>query len=86
VDDLAQTQQGQSVRISVLDNDSDPEGGHIRIDGIEQPRDGRAFENADGTITYRPDFGFSGTEKFKYWLADDQGNYSPVSITVKVEP
>ena len=41
-------------------------------------------DNGDGTVTYRPDFDFTGTDSFKYWVTDGQGNFTPATVTVQV--
>ncbi|MEM8976999.1 MAG: lectin-like protein, partial [Pseudomonadota bacterium] len=70
--------------IDLLANQSDPDGDTLSIDGIVQPTHGRVFDNGDGTITYRPDFDFAGTDSFKYWVTDGQGNYTPAIVNIEV--
>ena len=70
--------------IDLLSNDTDPEGDVIAVDGIVQPTYGRVFDNNDGTVLYRPDFDFSGTDTFKYWVTDHFGNFSEATVTVIV--
>lgn len=82
--DLATTQADTPVLIDVLANDSDPEDDVLLVDGVEQPNHGQAFSNADGSIEYRPDFDFVGTDTFRYWATDDQGNFSPAMVTIQV--
>ncbi len=69
---------------NVLDNDEDPDGDDIRLDGFSQPRHGQAFLQGDDTILYRPDFDYTGEDVIKYWVTDDQGNYSPAYIAINV--
>jgi len=78
------TPMNQELTLNLLNNDSDPEGDWIKVDGIVQPENGRVFDNGDGTVTYQPDLGFSGTEIFHYWTTDGYGNYSKASVRIQV--
>ena len=70
--------------INVLENDMDPDGDLLSVDGIIQPAHGQVFDNHDGTVTYRADFDYVGDDTFKYWVSDGQGNFSPATVTVHV--
>jgi hypothetical protein len=70
--------------IDLLANDSDPDGDALRIDGLVQPRHGLVFENGDGTVSYRPDFDFEGTDRFRYWVSDGQGHFVAADVAVRV--
>lgn len=85
-DDVAQTFVDTPVRINVLSNDSDPEDDTLLLDGIVQPNFGQAFANADGTIEYRPDYDFVGVDTLRYWASDDNGNFTPATVTIAVGP
>jgi len=80
----AHTAPGADVIIDLLANDHDPDGDAIAVDGIVQPENGRVFDNGDGTVTYRPDLGFSGEDAFKYWVTDGFGNFTPAKASVEV--
>ncbi|MFK7945810.1 MAG: G8 domain-containing protein, partial [Paracoccaceae bacterium] len=82
--EAVQTAVETDIVIDLLANDSDPDSDAIHIDGIVQPVHGRVFDNGDGTVTYRPDFDFTGTTSFKYWVTDTFGNYTPTVATVTV--
>ncbi|MFK7954851.1 MAG: cadherin-like domain-containing protein [Lysobacterales bacterium] len=86
VDDVANTSTDQSVVINLVSNDSDPEGNPISVDGLLQPIHGLVFDNGDGTVLYRPDYDFVGTDSFRYWASDNQGNFTPATVTVAVGP
>lgn len=68
----------------LLANDYDPDGDAIRIDGITQPRWGQVFDNGDGTVTYRPYFGFTGEDSFSYWVTDGHGHFSRATVQIEV--
>ncbi|MEM9098124.1 MAG: cadherin-like domain-containing protein [Pseudomonadota bacterium] len=84
--EVAETAVETELVIDLLANDSDADGDTLAIDGILQPLHGEVFDNGDGTVTYRPDFGFSGVDTFKYWVTDGHGNFTPATVTVQVSP
>jgi hypothetical protein len=85
VDDSATTNVGVAVVLSVLDNDSDPDGDPLTITDIGDPANGSAVVNGDGTITYTPDANFTGTDTFTYTIADGVGGTSTAAATVVVD-
>ena len=73
-DDFAETQRNVAVAISVLDNDSDPDGDPLDPGSVEatQPaRGGTVIVNTNGSITYTPKKNFRGTDTFTYTVMDD---------------
>ena len=71
VDDNVQTPLNTPVKIVVKANDSDPEGQPLGQPAkITEPTHGTAIVNGDGTITYTPNTGFTGTDTFKYSICD----------------
>ena len=67
INDVLTMNVGQSnVTIPVLNNDSDICGNTLTTSLINQPTHGTAVVNANGTITYTPNAGYSGTETFTY--------------------
>jgi gliding motility-associated-like protein len=65
------TTSGEVV-ITVLVNDSDPNGDNIVVtDIIQNPSNGTVTINVDGTITYTPEEGFTGIDSFIYQICDD---------------
>lgn len=83
-DDSASVQAGMEALIDVLANDRDPDGGALRVDGLTDPRHGNVFLQEDGSVLYRPNEGFTGTDSFSYWAADDEGFYTQATVTVDV--
>jgi hypothetical protein len=84
VDDSASTSMDSPVNISVLANDSDPDGDPLTVTGLTQPSSGLAVVEADQTVTYTPNAGFTGTDSFTYRAFDgeDLSNLATVTITV----
>jgi ELWxxDGT repeat protein len=84
--DSATATGGQPVTVSVLANDFDPDG---TIDAstvlpVQPPAHGSVLLNANGTITYTPASGYSGSDSFTYRVADNQGNTSTGTVTLTV--
>ena len=69
-DDTASTDTNTSVGIDVLQNDSDPNGDTLTSEIADQPTDGAAEVNDDGTVTYTPADGFKGVDSFTYRASD----------------
>ena len=84
-DDTAQTHAGEDVLIDVLANDRDPDGGAVRVDGLGDPRHGDVYLQDDGSVLYSPNEGFSGTDSFTYWSADEEGFFTQATVTVTVD-
>lgn len=72
----------------VLANDTDPEGGPLTAGSIGNPSNGSVTLNSDGSFTYTPDPGFSGTDTFTYTVTDNMGatDTGLVTITVGAPP
>ena len=73
------------VLINVLANDSDPDGDNLTVQSFTQPGNGSVVNNGDGTFTYTPDAGFTGTDTFTYTIIDDCGKKDTAYVTVTVE-
>jgi hypothetical protein len=74
-----------TVVIDVLANDRDPEGGVLSILSVAPPLHGGATI-ADGRITYRPTFNYSGTDTFSYTVIDSNGSTAVGLVTVTIRP
>ncbi|UWQ86122.1 cadherin-like domain-containing protein [Leisingera caerulea] len=54
----------------VLSNDSDPDGDPLTVSLETQAASGTVSLNADGSFSYTPDAGASGSDSFRYTLSD----------------
>ena len=81
--DGAVTDEGRSVAIPVLSNDSDPDGDRLTVESVEDPEHGVASTNGTDVI-YTPDPGFSGVETFSYTVSDGKGGTSTADVVVAV--
>ncbi|WP_217602921.1 gliding motility-associated C-terminal domain-containing protein [Chitinophaga sp. GbtcB8] len=88
-DDVIEGKTGNTVTISVLDNDKPGNGATpspivpSTIELITPPAHGTVKINADGTIVYTPDPGYYGEDTFTYRVQDEAGNWSNTA-TVKL--
>ncbi|AQS40086.1 protein of unknown function (DUF4347)/Outer membrane protein beta-barrel domain [Shewanella psychrophila] len=82
-DDTAFTQQGQTVIIDVLANDSDPDGDPLTITQFNAPN-GTVVLNGDNTISYTPNANFSGLDTVSYVISDGIGSVAGANILVTV--
>ncbi|SNS67414.1 Ig-like domain-containing protein [Antarctobacter heliothermus] len=70
VDDTISTTIGEPVTIDPRDNDTDPDGDPLTVTGITPATNGTAVLNGDGTVTYTPNDGFTGTDTITYTITD----------------
>ncbi|WP_417789339.1 cadherin-like domain-containing protein, partial [Terasakiella pusilla] len=92
--DEASTQEDKSVKIDLLDNDSDLDGDTLTITQIDgqdiavgetvDVGNGSVTLNADGTVTFAPDGDYSGSESFEYTVSDGTSTQT-ATATVDIE-
>ncbi len=99
VTDSATTSEGLPTRISVLDNDTDPNIADVlTVTDFTQAANGVVELNADGSFTYTPTTGYSGTDTFTYTISDEasgwhghvaglhNGHTSTATVSITVTP
>ena len=87
VNDTATAMLGQAVTVTVLANDTAPPGGSLNPASlyIETAYNGTITVNkANGSLTYAPDPGFTGSETIRYWVHDNWGIGVSAELTVTV--
>ncbi|MBW3664443.1 MAG: S8 family serine peptidase [Actinobacteria bacterium] len=85
VDDSAGTATDTPVTIAVLANDTDVDSDPLTVlAGATAPTSGAIVVNADQTITYSPDAGFTGTDSFTYKAFDGTVDSNEARVTVTV--
>ena len=82
--DIANTDVDNAVTIDVLTNDTVVDGGTLSITNKTDGTSGSVNINADNTLTYTPNSGFSGTDTFTYTASDGKGGASSATVTVHV--
>jgi large repetitive protein len=85
VNDTARTNEDTPVTVSVLSNDSDPDGDPLTVTAASAPN-GTVVVNPDGTVVYTPRANFTGTDVITYTISDGKGGTSTATITVTVDP
>ncbi|MFK7917560.1 MAG: SdrD B-like domain-containing protein [Ilumatobacter sp.] len=72
-DDVDTTAPDTPVVIPVLDDDRIVPGSQVSIVDVTTPPNGTVTINEDATVTYTPDVGFSGVDRFDYTICDLDG-------------
>lgn len=83
-DDTATTTKNTPVRIDVLTNDFDADGGTLWLTSVSTPSHGTVVINSDFSITYTPEENWIGTDKFTYTVVKSTGEAGYGTVTVLV--
>ena len=83
VNDSVNTEEGKSVIINALNNDTDADHDILALTSVTKPANGTA-EISSGKISYNPAAGFVGTDTFNYDISDNNGGTDTAKITVIV--
>lgn len=81
--DSANTAEDTPVTITVLANDTDPDGDVLTVT-TATAANGTVVRNADGTLTYTPNANFNGTDIISYTISDGNGGTATATVTVTV--
>ncbi len=74
-----------SAAQGVLANDSDPENAPLTLTQLSAPGSGVLNLAADGSFSYVPNAGFTGTDSFTYRVSDGTLNSAPAVVTLNIE-
>jgi LPXTG-motif cell wall-anchored protein len=85
VNDFDTTDEDTAVRITVRNNDSDPDGDSLSIGSFTQSIHG-TVRLAGGALRYTPDSNWNGTDSFTYEVCDPDGACDTATVTVVVAP
>ncbi len=84
-DDSITIDEDATGEISVLANDTDPEGDTLAIDGVSAPAHGNAV--ISGTkVLYTPDANYYGTDSFTYTVSDGNGGTASATARITIQP
>ena len=83
-DDYVTTFVNTPVDVDVLANDTLLYEGIKSVKIQTQPKWGTVVVNSDNTITYTPGYFFVGSDEFKYYVEDVDGDYSLATVYVTV--
>ncbi len=81
--DSASTNEDVAVTVSVLANDSDPDGDVLAVESVTQPENGSVASHGT-SVTYTPNGNFHGVDTFTYTASDGVGGASSAVVTVTV--
>jgi hypothetical protein len=89
--DTAVVAINKSIQLNVLANDTASSGQTLNVSSVTittAPAHGTAtVESANGSITYQPTSGYSGTDSLQYTVSDDLGAQSNnASVSVRIQP
>ncbi|MCG3159248.1 MAG: hypothetical protein JMDDDDMK_00234 [Acidobacteria bacterium] len=84
VNDAATTAEDTAVDISVLANDTDPDGNTLAVSIVTQGANGDVEINPNGTVKYTPNANFNGTDSFSYTVSDGNGGTDTATVIVTV--
>jgi hypothetical protein len=87
VDDSYSTNENAALTITavgVLGNDSDVDGDALTAIQVAGPTSGSLTLNSDGSFTYTPNTGFSGTDRFTYQTSDGTLSSTEAIVTIQV--
>jgi subtilisin family serine protease len=82
--DTGSTAPGKLVKIGALANDTDADLDVLKIARFSSPKHGKVARTKDGSLRYRSNAGFRGTDTFRYVAADGRGGIDAASVTVTV--
>jgi len=82
VDDSLRTLQDRRGRVSVLANDSDPDGDLVTLVASTQGNHGTVSCSSTGACTYMPASGYSGPDSFTYTISDGHGGIAIATVNV----
>ncbi|OII38151.1 hypothetical protein BIU98_14850 [Curtobacterium sp. MMLR14_010] len=86
VGDTVTTAAGQPVTVTSRDLTANDHGTGLTVTAVGTPGTGTVVRNADGTVTYTPKPGTSGTDTFTYEVTGANGNTATGTVTVTVTP
>ena len=89
IDDSYATAQDTPLFVAapgVMTNDSDPDGDPITVTTSTTPAHGTVAVNPDGSFTYTPTAGYSGTDTFTYTITDGRGGLATAVVHLNVTP
>ena len=87
VGDVYITDEDKALTVAapgVLGNDTDADGDPLTTTGVTQPAHGQVTLSANGSFTYTPTAGYSGTDTFTYRANDGKVSSAPATVTISV--
>ena len=82
--DTVSTAEETAITVSVLANDTDPDGNALTVTGFVSPTHGTAVINGGTTVTYIPAANYVGVDTFAYTVSDGQGGAAVGTVIITV--
>ncbi|HEX8699421.1 MAG TPA: Ig-like domain-containing protein, partial [Myxococcaceae bacterium] len=82
-DTFTVAQDSGATVLTVLANDTDPDGDTLTITAVTQPANGSVTTNGT-TVSFTPAAGFTGTTTFEYTISDGNGGTDTATVTITV--
>lgn len=82
--DTVSTAEDTAITVTVLANDTDPDGNTLTVTGLVSPTHGTAVINGGTTVTYTPAANYVGVDTFAYTVSDGQGGAAVGTVIITV--
>jgi len=82
--DSATSDSYQPIRMSVLNNDTDPDGDTVEIISLGEAAHGNVYRTDTGEVVYDPHSGWEGEDRFSYTVSDGNGASATTEVTVTI--
>jgi VCBS repeat-containing protein len=82
--DTATVAEDGMVSVTVLSNDTDPDGDTLTVASVTQGAHGTVSINPDKTVKYTPAANYNGSDSFTYTISDGNGGTATATVTVTV--
>jgi large repetitive protein len=79
------TEDSSNTIITVLANDTDPDGNPLTITAVTQAANGTVVNNGTN-VRFTPNANFNGATSFTYTISDGQGGVDTATVNVNVTP
>ena len=89
VDDAYTVETGETLTVAVpgvLGNDTDGDADPLTVSLVANAAHGALTLNADGSFSYTPEVGFTGSDTFTYMANDGTGDGNVSTVTLTVTP
>jgi hypothetical protein len=84
VNDSTSTSKNTSKTLSLIANDTDPDGDTLTITSVTQPAAGSVIKYSNGTVKFTPPSNWTGTTSFSYMVSDGNGGTDTATVNVSV--